>query len=109
MPVPGPAASAASSGAGLDAELGIGLTELPPPRTSSPEAAKEYALAAQSVNDGSFDTGRVHLVRALKLDPGFAAAHLALLAMPAGPSYFRPCLNQILNTRSSFHTVTGER
>jgi eukaryotic-like serine/threonine-protein kinase len=75
----GPAASAASSGAGLDAELGIGLTELPPPRTSSPEAAKEYALAAQSVNDGSFDTGRVHLVRALKLDPGFAAAHLALV------------------------------
>jgi serine/threonine-protein kinase len=56
----------------------VRMTDLPPERTSSPEAAREFALAMQSFRDASQDLGRVHLRRAMEIDPSFAAAHVEM-------------------------------
>jgi len=56
----------------------VRITDLPPPKTSSPEAGREYALAVQAIADGQMQSSRAHLVRAEQLDPSFAAAHLLL-------------------------------
>jgi len=54
------------------------ITEWPPPRTSSPEAAILYAEGLQAQRDASEAPARRKLERALALDPHFAAAHLRL-------------------------------
>jgi serine/threonine-protein kinase len=65
-----------ASGPPASAPATTAITELPPPKTSSPAAASEYAAAVQSFRDGSMATAGVHLQRATQLDPAFAAAHL---------------------------------
>jgi serine/threonine-protein kinase len=72
-------AAAASVAAPDAAPRGVAVTDLPPPKTSSPEAAREYAQAMQAVRDASFTLARGHLTRAVELDPGFASA-LTMLA-----------------------------
>ncbi|MGD0528883.1 MAG: protein kinase [Polyangiaceae bacterium] len=54
------------------------ITEWPPPRTSSPEAATLYAEALQAFRDASTGAFEADLERAVALDPHFAAAHLRL-------------------------------
>jgi serine/threonine-protein kinase len=56
----------------------VRLTDLPAPKTSSPEAAHEYALAVQALADGQMQSCRAHGLRAVQVDPSFAAAHLLL-------------------------------
>jgi serine/threonine-protein kinase len=72
----GPAPAAASSTALAPGPLAI--TDPPPPKTTSPEAAGEYAAAMQLWRDGAVAEGARHLARAVEIDPGFAAAHMRL-------------------------------
>jgi serine/threonine-protein kinase len=78
-----PAASAAASAAPDGATRGIAITDLPPPKTSNPEAAKEFALARQAMRDAAGSAANLHLRRALELDPQCAAIHL-YVAVAAG-------------------------
>jgi len=64
----------------------IAMTDHPPPRTSSPEAAAEYAAALQAYRDAAMSVGNLKLARATKLDPNFAAANLRLLFYEAQSS-----------------------
>jgi tetratricopeptide (TPR) repeat protein len=57
----------------------IAITDHPPPKTASREAAAEYAAAIQALHDGTDAIGLDRLARAIKLDANFAAAHLRLL------------------------------
>jgi eukaryotic-like serine/threonine-protein kinase len=71
-PVPMPSASAAAS-ARVRA-----LTEWPPPKTSSAEAATLYAEGLQALRDASIVQFRNDLLRAVALDPHLASAQLRL-------------------------------
>ena len=75
---PSPPSRSASTAPVAASALATALTDYPPPKTSSPEAAKEYAQAMQGWRDAAFEAGEAHLQRALQLDPSFALAHLAL-------------------------------
>ncbi len=75
----GGATPAASDPARADASpAGVAMTAHPPPKTSVPEAAVEYAKALQDVHDGSVALGLQELAHAVVLDPGLAAAHVRL-------------------------------
>jgi serine/threonine-protein kinase len=54
------------------------VTDWPPPRTSSHEAATLYAEGLQALRDASLVLFRSDLLRAVALDPHFAAAHVRL-------------------------------
>jgi serine/threonine-protein kinase len=56
----------------------VRIADLPAPKTSSPEALHEYAVAVQALADGRLQSCRAHLLRAVQLDPSFASAHLLL-------------------------------
>jgi serine/threonine protein kinase len=56
--------------------LPTAMTDFPPLKTSSPEAAREYGLGMQSARDGSYEAGLAHMSRAVELDPSFALAQL---------------------------------
>ncbi|MFT3764755.1 MAG: serine/threonine-protein kinase [Minicystis sp.] len=62
----------------------VPVTDLPAPRSSSPEAIASYrqGLAAHRRNEGA----RVAFARAVELDPTLAAAHLQLVMRAAGSS-----------------------
>jgi hypothetical protein len=53
----------------------------PPPKSASPEALAAYASALQSFRDGSLAFAGSELLRATKLDPQLAAAHLRLVVI----------------------------
>jgi serine/threonine-protein kinase len=91
------ASTAASSGVRA-------MTEWPPPKTSSPEAATLYAEALQALRDASLGVCTADLQRAVALDPHFAAAHvrLALSGMPGG-------LNAPSETRRHIAAATQAR
>jgi tetratricopeptide (TPR) repeat protein len=57
------------------------ITDYPPPKTGSPDAATDYAKAMQAIRDASFEAAVTHLLHAVDLDPSFAEAHLALAWM----------------------------
>jgi serine/threonine-protein kinase len=73
--VPAAAAPTASTAASSGVRA---LTEWPPPKTSSPEAATLYAEALQALRDASVAASLKDLQRAVALDPHFAAAHVRL-------------------------------
>jgi serine/threonine-protein kinase len=77
---PPPVVASASSAAPVP----TAITDLPPPKTSVPAAASEYAAGMQSYRDGSVAMGNAHVQRATELDPSFAAAHLMLAAVNVG-------------------------
>jgi serine/threonine-protein kinase len=52
------------------------MTEWPPPKTASPEAAALYAEGLQAYRDALPDIARTKILRALAVDPHFAAAHM---------------------------------
>lgn len=54
------------------------LTDWPPPKTSSPEAATLYAEALQALRGAANSVFSAKLARAVALDPHFAAAHVRL-------------------------------
>ncbi|MFO0756474.1 MAG: serine/threonine-protein kinase [Byssovorax sp.] len=56
----------------------IVITDLPPPRSASPEARAAYKLALQSLRDANWGQARAGLQEALRHDPSLAAAHLRL-------------------------------
>jgi serine/threonine-protein kinase len=60
------------------------ITDLPPPKTSVPAAASEYAAGMQAYRDGSVSMGNAHVERATELDPSFAAAQLMLAVADIG-------------------------
>src|ERR1035441_2790697 len=74
-PEPAPSASVATAAASA---MPTAVTDYPPPKTSSPEAAKEFGLAMQAWRDASWESAIAHLLRAAQIDPSFAAAHLWL-------------------------------
>ena len=59
------------------APRGHAITDRPPPKTNNPEAAAAFAAAMQDLRDASLSVSGSDLQRATKLDPTFAAAHLA--------------------------------
>jgi len=79
-PTPQPAAGASSAVAAAPSGSvqPVRMVDLPPPKTSSPEAGHEYALAVQALADLQMQSCRAHLLRAVQLDSSFAAAHLLL-------------------------------
>ncbi len=52
------------------------LVNLPPPPTSVPEAASEYAAGLEMMHDDNFGMANQHFIRASELDPGLAAAYM---------------------------------
>ena len=78
------------------------LTDWPPPKTSSPEAAAVYAAGLQAFHDGSLEAGLRHMTRATQLDPHFAAAFLRLVLMRAmsGDEQGRRALVSALESRA---------
>jgi serine/threonine-protein kinase len=59
------------------------LTEWPPPKTSSPEAATLYAEALQALRDAATSVFTTKLLHAVELDPHFGAAHVRLALIMA--------------------------
>jgi serine/threonine-protein kinase len=59
------------------------VTDLPLPRSSSPEALLAYREGMQAIRDAAWDTAMAAFDRARKADPSLAAAHMrfALIAM----------------------------
>jgi serine/threonine-protein kinase len=55
-----------------------GMFDHPPPRSSSPEAARLFLAALRSYHDGRGESARRDLKRAIELDPDLACAHLYL-------------------------------
>jgi serine/threonine-protein kinase len=76
-PSTSPSSSAQASAAPAPAPTA--MTDHPPPRTSSAEAATEYATAMQAFRDAAMSVANAKLAHATKLDPNFAAAQLRLL------------------------------
>jgi serine/threonine-protein kinase len=72
------APAAAVSASSPASPVATAITDLPPPRTNSQEAATAYAIAMQGLRDASIYVGLRGLSRAVKLDPDFAAAQLQL-------------------------------
>jgi serine/threonine-protein kinase len=70
-PSPAPSTTAASHSVRA-------MTDWPPPRTSSPEAAASYAAGLQAYRDGIFTGAWRNFTRATQLDPHFAAASLRM-------------------------------
>jgi serine/threonine-protein kinase len=68
--------SAAASGSAPAPHRGIAVTDHPPPKTSSPEAASAYARALRAMRGGSLALATDEFENATRLDPTFAAAHL---------------------------------
>jgi serine/threonine-protein kinase len=79
-PAPAPpatsAAPAASSSAAARAITRI--VDLPPPKTSVPEAGTEYELGVRALYDNTWLIAAVHFMKAIALDPSMAEAHLRL-------------------------------
>jgi len=54
------------------------IVDLPPPRTSVPAAAAEFASGIQAMHDDNWTKAQAHFAKAVELDPSMAAAHLRL-------------------------------
>jgi serine/threonine-protein kinase len=57
------------------------ITDLPSPRSTSPEALDAYHAALRALRSGVNARGGAELERAVKLDPALAAAHLQLVVL----------------------------
>jgi serine/threonine-protein kinase len=74
-----PASTSTSAGATAASSApahGVAITDHPPPKTSSPEAAAEYSGALHALRDGAYSVANQKLSRATALDPNFGAAQL---------------------------------
>ncbi|HEY3819062.1 MAG TPA: protein kinase [Polyangiaceae bacterium] len=60
------------------------ITDLPPPKTSNPQAGAAYAAAMQSMRDANLAGALGHFFEARELDPRFAAVHLRLADVDPG-------------------------
>jgi serine/threonine-protein kinase len=56
----------------------MSISDHPPPRTTSADAAAAYATALEELRNASIAEAQASLVRAVKLDPSLAAGHLRL-------------------------------
>jgi serine/threonine-protein kinase len=54
------------------------ITDLPPPRSSSPQALAAYQSGLQAFRDGNFEAFDAATREAVRLDPGFAAGELRM-------------------------------
>ena len=70
---PAPIASAVPDAA---TERGVAIDAVLMPHSNVPAAAAAYAAGLTSLRDGAWELGAFSFVRAAKLDPTFAAAHL---------------------------------
>ena len=75
---PSPAQPRPASSATATIAAPTTITDYPPPKTTSAEAATDYAQAMQALRDASFEAADTHLLHAVQLDPSFAEAHLVL-------------------------------
>ncbi|HEY8072462.1 MAG TPA: serine/threonine-protein kinase [Labilithrix sp.] len=57
------------------------IVDLPPPKTTVPEAAVEYRLGVQAVYDNTWALAGAHFFKATTLDPSMAEGHLRLSMM----------------------------
>ncbi|HEY8039255.1 MAG TPA: protein kinase [Polyangiaceae bacterium] len=81
---PGPVTSsnaASSASVAQAATQPTALTDLPPPRSSVPEALAAFRSYQQSFRDADWNAAENALDSAVAHDPGFAAAHLRLAFM----------------------------
>ena len=76
--VVGRAPTTASGWARSRATAPTAVTDFPPPKTASAEAASAYVAAMQAVRDASFMSAAKNFDRAARLDPSMAAAHLRI-------------------------------
>ena len=76
------------------------VVDLPPPRTSVPAAATEYASGLQAMHDDNWDKASAHFKKAVELDSSMAAAHLRLSMASVGDPATR---------RSEFEKAAGLR
>jgi serine/threonine-protein kinase len=75
---PSPAAATSASSAPSATPRPITMLDLPPPATTVPEAAREYALGMSTFHDDNTVAARDHFERAVKLDPSMAEGWLRL-------------------------------
>jgi serine/threonine-protein kinase len=97
-PALGVASSASSSKAPASGAV-VGLLDHPPPATTSTEAAAAYRRALTDLRDGVHAPSQ-ELLRAIRLDPEFAAAHLRL-AMALDPPSSTQAYGEAVRFRSS--------
>ena len=74
-------ASASAANAALTAPPSsrpTAITDLPPPKTSSPDALAAYHNALQAFRDGNFEAFDLGMRDAVRLDPSFAAGELRM-------------------------------
>ncbi|MDB4943717.1 MAG: uncharacterized protein JWP97_3251, partial [Labilithrix sp.] len=81
------AAAAASADGGAGAKKGLAITDIPLPRSNSPQALAEYRQALQSIRDADWANAEEHLDEAVKADAELGAAHLRLAIIGGTNSY----------------------
>ena len=82
-------AAAATSASSTAAPRAIGFADLPPPKTSSPEALKHFLSAMRDLHDATTQS-QTELFAAVRLDPTFAAAQLRLALIQGMPGARKP-------------------
>jgi eukaryotic-like serine/threonine-protein kinase len=83
---PSPSPSGSGQASAVAAPEPTAMTDHPPPKTTSPDAATEYATALQAFRDAAMSVANRKLARATQLDPNFAAAHVRFLLFEGEPS-----------------------
>jgi serine/threonine-protein kinase len=73
---PPSSSSASAASAAANAVPARAITDWPPPKTSSPEAAGHYAAGLQAYRDANATAAARDMTQAIQLDPHFAAALL---------------------------------
>lgn len=95
------ATKAAPSASASSSPTARAITDWPPPKTSSPEAATLYAEGMQAMRDALMDIARAKLLGALAADPHFAAAHLRAAFFDPSQDSIRQHLSAAFDGRTS--------
>ncbi|HEX8792044.1 MAG TPA: serine/threonine-protein kinase [Polyangiaceae bacterium] len=71
-------ASSSSSAPAAAPSAPTALTDLPPPKSSNPQAVAAYRVGLQAFRDGNFEAFDAAIRDAIRLDPAFAAGELRM-------------------------------
>jgi eukaryotic-like serine/threonine-protein kinase len=87
------------------ARKGIAITDVPLPKSNSPEALASYRQALQAIRDADWAIADERLMDAVKRDPELSAAYLRLAILggtgATGPASAREQLSRAMGTRSN--------
>lgn len=78
------------------------VVDLPPPRTSVPAAAREYALGMQALRDNTWGVAAAHFAKAVEADPAMPEGHLHL-------SFLMMAFGDTATRQSEFEKAAGLR